>query len=383
MKAVAMIAVLGLSAGCIGDEGVSPEAVEGTSALRWANDGPLSVFVLGNEADRGSIIALRRRENGRLSEGDTFPTGGLGSGMQLGSQGAIVLTQHGRLLLAVNAGSDEVSLFEVRRDYLVLRDIVPSGGLAPISLTVDDDRVYVLNAGDEATPGNISGFMLAHGDRLVPIDDSTRPLSGVNTQPAQVSFSPDGGVLVVTEKAANNLLTYVLQDDGTTSGPIVTPSNGQTPFGFDFDDDGLLVVSEAFGGAEGASALSSYRIADDGVPEVVSGSVSAGQTAACWVEISRDGRTAWTTNTGSDSISGFSIRRNGTLTPFDDDGVTALPGGAPIDLMTTPDGRFLYALNGDDDTIAAMRVRRHGELEVLDHAGISGLPASAVGIAIR
>lgn len=55
--------------------------------------------------------------------------------------------------------------------------------------------------------GNITGFRLARNSSLVAIAGSTRTLSAPGSDPAQVSFTPDGDSLVVTEKATNRILT--------------------------------------------------------------------------------------------------------------------------------------------------------------------------------
>lgn len=371
-----------------GELGVDPPAVdppgEGGDTERqglfWPGNPALGVFVMDNVAARNAVVAFRRAYDGSLSPGGTFPTGGLGSGAGLGSQNALILDEEGRWLYAVNAGSGEISSFEVRRNFLVLRDIVPSGGEMPISLTVHDGLLYVLNAGTEATPGNITGFSASEGS-LAPIPDSTRPLSAPAAGPAQVQFNPEGDVIVVTEKATNHLTTYRVAGDGNAGHPVVTPSHGETPFGFSFDDAGILIVSEAFGGGDGASAVSSYYLADDGTPHVVSGSVPTEQTAACWIAISEDGRYAYTTNTGSDSISGYSIADGGTIERFRDGGVTATPGDGPIDMDFTRSGRLLYVLNGGSASITTLRQRSGGGLEqVFD---VAGLAPSSVGIAAR
>ena len=118
-------------------------------------------------------------------------------------------------------------------------------------------------------------------------------------RPAQISFNIFGDVLVVAEKNTNKIDLFDVED-GIAQGPNVQVSNGMTPFGFAFDRRDHLIVSEAFGGAANASALSSYEV-DGGIYplEVVSGSVATHQTAACWVVVSRNGRFAYTTNTGS------------------------------------------------------------------------------------
>src|SRR5207247_6183240 len=142
-------------------------------------------------------------------------------------------------------------------------DLVDSGGVRPISLTVHADLLYVLNEG--GTP-NITGFAVGDGGTLTPLAGSTQPLiGGTAADPAEVSFNADGTLLVVTEKAGNRIDTYIVDENGLPSAPLDNPSNGMTPFGFAFNNPGFLVVSEAFGGAPNQSAASSYSAGDDGV----------------------------------------------------------------------------------------------------------------------
>jgi len=272
-----------------------------------------------------------------------------------------VLSDDLRWVLAVNAGSNEVSVLQNKLlRGLRLRDTVASGGTLPVSITIHRDIVYVLNAGGS---GNITGFHLSHNGRLTPLAGSTRPLSSSAAGAAQVEFSPDGRVLVVTEKATNQISTYTVDRRGLASGPMPQASNGATPFGFAFDQRGRLFVSEAFGGAPDGSAVSSYRVTRDGGLQLVDGSEPTTETAACWVAIPRGGRFAYATNTGSGTITGFSIGHDGSLTRLDDDGVTAgAPGRAPLDAATDRSGRFLYVLNSGTDRINAYRIRSDGGL---------------------
>src|SRR5215467_11096314 len=107
-----------------------------------------------------------------------------------------------RLLLAVNAGSNDISIFGVKADSLQFFQRISSYGTRPISITVHDELVYVLNAG--GTP-NIAGFRIEpRVNRLFPLPGSTRGLTGgAAAGPAQVNFTPDGAFLMVTEKATN------------------------------------------------------------------------------------------------------------------------------------------------------------------------------------
>jgi 6-phosphogluconolactonase (cycloisomerase 2 family) len=303
----------------------------------------------------------------------------LGTGVDLGSQGAVVLSDNGRWLFAVNAGSNEVSVFTVSERRLKLVDVVDSGGEMPISLTSHDRLLYVLNAGGS---GNISGFRLREHGMLEPLDGSSQPLSnggtGDSPGPAQVSFSPNGRLLVVTEKATN-LIDIFRVDNGIAGPPASYPSAGMTPFGFAFDKRGHLIVSEAFGGAPGASTMSSYEVRG-GAFEVISPAIGTTQTAACWVVISKNGKYAYDTNTGSGSISSFEIGQGGTLTLLNAQAGLTGDGSRPIDMTLSNNGRYLYALGTGSNMISIFRVRANGSL---DHLGEVSAPETSVGLAGR
>jgi 6-phosphogluconolactonase (cycloisomerase 2 family) len=250
----------------------------------------------------------------------------------------------------------------------------------PISITVHGRMVYVLNAGGTE---NISGFLFHPSGRLQAIPGSTQLLSGTGVGPAQVQFTHDGTMLVVTEKATNKIDVFLMDVNGRPSMPVVNDSHGMTPFGFDIKPDGTLIVSEAFGGAVDASAMSSYQIAHDGTLALVSATVLTTETAACWVEITPDGRYTYTTNTGSGSVSGYSVGGDGSLTLLTPDGQTGLTGdgSSPIDAIHAGNGQFLYVLNAGDDSISIFGVNPDGSLT--DIGKVTGLGASVVGLAGR
>ncbi len=343
-----------------------------------------AVYVATNGAAGNEVLVFDRAARGALTPAGSFATGGLGTGGGLGNQAGLVLSDDDRYLFVVNAGSDELSVFAVRRRGLTLVDKVHSGGSRPISVAVHRRLVYVLNAGGAVGGADsIVGFRQGPHGRLTEIAGSARPLSADNTGPAQIGFSPDGGVLVVTEKATNQLLTYVVGRDGLASGPAVHASSGATPFGFEFGKRDALIVSEAFGGALDASAVSSYVVGDDGSLTTVTPSLFTTETAACWIVVSGNGRFAYTTNAGSGTIAGVAVDFDGTLTLLDADGETGItgPGSVPLDMAFSRDGRSLYSLNAGNGTIGAFSVGADGSLQPLPFTG--GLPAGTNGMAAR
>jgi 6-phosphogluconolactonase len=341
-------------------------------AAAFADSG--TVYTSTNSATANTIQAFERAPDGSLTPAGGFATGGTGTGGGLGNQGAVALDDGGERLFAVNAGSDNISAFRVARRGLRLRDLESSNGDRPISLTVHRDLLYVLNAGSD----QISGFRIRGGGDLEPLPGSTRNLSGAGSDPAQVEFSPDGGLLVVTEKATNRIDTFRVGGDGRPGEVNSQPSAGETPFGFAFDRRGNLIVSEAFGGAPNASALSSYDVTSDGAITAISPVVLTRQTAACWVVVTENGRFAYTTNTDSASISSYAVDRDGSIALLESVAADTGAGSAPTD-MALDDSRHLFVLNSGTGTVGAYRVRGNGGLVPIDVVG--GLPPGSTGMA--
>ena len=333
-----------------------------------------AVFTMSNAADANEVVVFARADDGTLSHAANYATGGAGSGAGLGSQGAVRLSDDGRWLLAVNAGSDEVSVFRVNGTALELTDTVGSGGDSPISVDIAGRFVYVLNAGSP----NIVGFRLGRSGELTRIPGSVRPLSTPESDPAQVEFSPDGQSLVVTEKNTNRIVAYRVQS-GVASQPRASESAGLTPFGFEFDPAGRLIVSEAFGGEPDASAVSSYALGTNRRAVLIDGPVATTETAACWIVVTDNGQYAYTTNTGSDTITGYGLGPDGSLSILNEDGVTAVTGDAPTDMALSDGSGFLYALDSGSDTVSVYQIAGDGALTLIQT--VVGLPAAAVGLA--
>lgn len=351
-----------------------------SSAHVYDDDGVLSglVFTSSNDAAGNALLAYARAADGSLSLWRSLPTGGLGSGAGLGSQGAVTLSGSGRHLYVVNAGSNTVSTFVLDGRDIKLASVVDSGGLHPISVAEADGLVFVLNDGGA---GNIAGLRDAHGV-LRPLAGSSRALSAAGgTAPAQVGFSDDGRVLLVTEKATNRLLSWVVGGDGQAGTLTVSASPGQTPFGFAVTKRNHIVVSEAWNGAAGASTVSSWRLDQSPrrTPVVVSGAVPNSLAAACWVAATPDGRHAFVSNTGSSSLSRYVVAANGRLALAEAVAGATGAGSGPADSAVSANGRRLYVRNGGTATIASFAIAADGRLGPVQLT--AGLPLAAVGMA--
>lgn len=330
-----------------------------------------AVFTSTNSAFANSVIMFHRADNGAVTPISEFFTGGSGTGSSLGSAGAVILSPNGKWLFTVNAGSNEISVFAVKNEELVLVNRVPSGGSLPVSLTIFGNWLYVVNAGN---PSSITGFTIGSNGYLTRIPGSTQNLSLPLVTPGQIKFSPFGDLLVVTEQTTDNIDVFPVESNGVADPAVITPSAGTQPFGFDFDLAGHLLISEA-----ATSSASSYFVSTFGALPI-SKAVANGQQAACWLVT--NSLFAWTANAASDNISAYKIAPSGRLNliqPHSGIAVQLPPGSHPTDEAIDGHGH-LYVLDADPGALTALHINVDGTLAIINTtidfgAGMSGIAA--------
>lgn len=359
------------------------------SFSRGASNPTGDVYVMTNAAEGNEVIAFHRAANGSLQTPKRFATGGRGSGRpRVGSQGPVLLSDNGERLFVANIGTNDISVFGVTSSGLRLLSRTPSGGALPFSLALRGNLLYVMNEGSRGTasPANITAFTVSAAGGLAAIAGSTRPLSTEYPAPAQVSFTPDGASLVVTEKDTDIIDTYTLDASGLASGPTVHRSNGVTPFGFDFTAAGTLIVTEAFGGVDGEAAASSYSLA--GGFRTLSASVKDTQAEVCWAVITRDDRHAFITNFKNGTISSYTINSDGTIRLLQAIAGRTAFGFGPRDQDLSADGEYLYVLDigltsAETQGVHAFRVGDDGSLTSLGQSRLPGFFPAVAGLASR
>jgi 6-phosphogluconolactonase (cycloisomerase 2 family) len=145
------------------------------AALAWNVVG--HVYVNDNSAPNNAIAAFDRHADGSLTpmSGSPFITGGAGAATAV-SQGALQLSSDGRYLLAVDSGSNQISVLRIRHDGS-LRPVhgspVGSRGILPVSIAVHGSLVVVANDGDSTGGANYTGFFLTPGGHLIPLPGAT------------------------------------------------------------------------------------------------------------------------------------------------------------------------------------------------------------------
>lgn len=369
------VAVLALAGGLAlaGTAAAAPDPVVG------------HVYVDDNTIPANTISGFDRHADGTLTPipGSPFPAGGAGTGSSLASQGAVQVSGHGRYLIAVDAGSNQISVLRIHHDgtlRLVPGSVVSSGGAEPVSVTEHHGLVYVANAGSAAP--NYAGFMLSRAGKLRPREGSTFALPA-DSQPGDVLFNATGRNLVGARVGPSTIDSFRVTADGRLIAAPGSPfaAQGAGPFGSEFrpTDPSQLFVSNAHGGA-GNGTVSAFDVATDGTLTSVGASPFADhQTAPCWIEITHDGRYLFTVNTASGTISSYAIAPAGSLSLLGSTPIPGPGGAGAEDARLSPDGRDLYV----NETAAG----KIGEFAVdggdLTSLGVIAVPtgAGAAGLA--
>jgi 6-phosphogluconolactonase len=333
-----------------------------------------AVYVQTNAAPN-EVITFRRAGDGSLDRIGSTATGGEGDGSpHLQSQGSVALSRDGRHLLVTNAASDDLSVFSVASDGSIeLLDRVHTGA-TPRSVAEHDGLVVVLNTGE---PGLASFGLDDKG--IEPVVGGEQALEASDADPAQVAFSPDGSMAVVTERGTDSIVTYEVAPDGSFGASREIASEGPTPYGFAFTSRGTLVVTEAFRAEKGAAAASSYAIVD-GELEARTPSVGNGRSEICWAVVTPDDRFAFATNYADGAVSRFAIASDGSLSLDDATAGISVDGMPGLrDEGLSGDGRFLYAIDADGGRVYGWSVGADGSLEPV--GSWDGVPATVAGLA--
>ena len=335
------------------------------------------VYLDDNTAGTNTIAGFARHADGSLSSlpGSPFAAGGVGLGKGLPSQGAIQVIDNGRFVVAVDAGSNQISVLRIARDGS-LRPAeggpVASGGVEPVSITVHDGLVYVANAGDTAGGSNYTGFTLSHRGRLRPLAGSTVTLPP-GSGPGEVLFNGDATKLVGVRVNTSLIDSFTVGWDGRLTAAPGSPyaAQGLGPFGSQFrpTNPNQLFVDNAHNGPQLGTVSAFHDAANGTLSSIGSSPFADQQTAPCWQVISHDGRYLFAMNTGSGEVSSYAIAHDGTLTLLGSVPVSSMAGIGAVDISLSSNGRTLYVNESKTDSVGEFAV--HG-------GNLTELPGSPV-----
>ncbi|HWD69607.1 MAG TPA: beta-propeller fold lactonase family protein [Solirubrobacteraceae bacterium] len=353
------------------------------AALASNNKAPVigHVYLDGNTPGANTIAVYNRASDGSLTAtpGSPFAAGGAGLGAGLGSQGAIQTADNGRFVLAVDAGSNQISVLQTNPNGSLTQvpgSPVSSGGVEPVSIAVHDNLVYVANDGNAGSSANYSGFYLTPFGQLIQLPGSTVNAPGAANDLGDVLFNSTGTNLVGTEVASSEIDSFQVGPFGYLTPAPGSPYAGQGlgAFGSAFSPTApkQLFVTNPHNVGNDVGTVSAFNVAHNGQLASIGNSPFAnGQNGPCWVAVTPDGHYVFVVNTGSGTVSRFSVDHAGSLTLLGTSPVNSNGGVGGTDDTISPDGLNLYV----NETAA------HGVAEMTITGGnLTELPGSPVAL---
>jgi 6-phosphogluconolactonase len=320
----------------------------GTASM-WAD----VIYTQTNASTGNGIAAFAQNpETGELTLKNVFPTNGVGNPGLIGfSQDSIVTD--GQFLFAVNAGSNDISVFKIERggDLKLIGNPVSSGGVAPITLALFEDALYVANQGDGSSiPANLTGFRVRENGELTQIAESTITLA-VGAVPTDVKFSPDGKVLVLSRLGDNMVQTFKVSQEGLLTN-VATLTGQSGAFGMEFNPTSS---HNLIGTQINLHALSSYSVGEDGSISTLSTTIDTASVDSCWVAIIRDGRFVFFSGFFGQSVALLQINPDKSLAAV---GLhdTSVFGQFASDIVLDTAQHFLYEVQPGSARIHVMKV---------------------------
>ena len=373
------LALAATAAACASDAATNPVAnpSTGVAAERGGETGDGAVYTMTNATSGNAVVAFHRAADGSLAPIASYATGGVGTGGTidpLASQYSLVLSDDHQLLFAVNAGSNSITSFRVAANGQLSRSrIAPSGGTTPVSVAVQDNLLYVLDAGSSS----LAGYRIGSSGQLAALPGSEASLPTGAAGAAAIRFSRNGEQLVVTERGANRIDVFDVRPNGRLGEVLSFASHGGAAFGFDVTPNNDVIVSETGSNAPNGG-VSSYRLGG-GALALVTGSITSGGAAACWLLNTRDGKHSYVVNAGGASIGAFAVNGNGSLAPIGGSGALTSTGAGstPLDPAFSAGDRFFYVLEAGSGNVAGFAVGSDG---ALTPAGTAHVGAGASGL---
>jgi YVTN family beta-propeller protein len=331
-----------------------------------------SAYLYATLPTSNEFVAFREDPNSGVLTGLSFSPITAGPGVD-----AVVVHPSKKFLYATNSGQvpqGDVSQFAIASDG-VLSQVGQNAtaGTDPSLLAIDStgSYLYVGNSGSN----DISVFS---------IDASTGALSAVAGSPFQLGLppinlklSPSGGTLYVTGAGSPQGYIEVLSvNPGSSSQPFLSfvqlAFAGANPYGLTVSPGGAYLYTAN----TGDNSISGFAIATDGTLSLISGFPLGGNlTSPVALLIDNSGKFLFVANQGSSNVGVYAIGSNGGLAPLTNSPFAT--GSHPISLATDPTGHFLFVGNQTSPAIESFSLNTSsGTLTPVGTYSVGNTPTS-------
>ncbi|HET9837172.1 MAG TPA: MBG domain-containing protein [Candidatus Angelobacter sp.] len=348
--------------------------VTSTGGTLTVNAAPTSNFLfVNNQAAAGNSIAgYSVAVDGTLTALASSPTltGGLGANAACSSVNRMALSAGNNLLFVSNGGDLTISAFLIDPASGALTAV--AGSPFASGLTLDACSGISLNATPDgrflmaSSNGQVKTFGIGAGGVLSSLSTAANTV----VPNAGMKISANGQFLAVSN--GTSVSVFGINADGSLTAVAGSPfakTGTATLAGLDFSStSGLLFGAEA---SATSSLADAFTVGANGALSAVTGSpFSIGAINSNVVLVSPNDAFLFASNSGSSSVSSFSVAAGGGLTSLGSFGSSASLH-APVGMATDRSGSLLYVA---DDTfgVAVFRIGGAGSLAQLGDLAIAG-----------
>jgi 6-phosphogluconolactonase (cycloisomerase 2 family) len=364
--------------------------LDGTVYLETNSRAPDSNEVLAFHFTDGSLRPIKvDRYNTRGSGSHDLDNRGV-----LDSDQEIVTNSKRTLLFAVNASSDTIAVFHIKRNgklKAVKGSPFPSNGKAPASLGLVRDHILVVaNKAQDGirplskTPANYSTFQVSDSGQL------SSPISSIDvppkSSPLQVYVTPNQKVVISSEESGVFRAFRVTPDGRLEQGPnsplgLVSeafPHNrvrtNNWPAGLVSHPTQKILYAQI----ANSNRTIVYRWDDDARLTFVRSMNNPNTYLPCWTEVNAKGTRMYSGNAGSNNMTVYDISKHPAKPKYMQtaklDGV-----GNPWNFTIDPSGKLLFMLvmravkevpSNEGNELHALRIKKNGTLAELDSSPI-------------
>jgi 6-phosphogluconolactonase (cycloisomerase 2 family) len=414
--------------------GGMPEIAAAQASRSDHGGGPL--YMQTNEV-QNAIIHYRRDAKGALAEVERVRTGGAGSGTfkpisgqesapnAFEGAGSVILSPDRQFLFTTNGGDNSVSSFRVGKDGRLTRlDVKPTGNAvkeksgtakslayapskgvlyvlhsfgpdhlrlmsvdAEGTLTARPER-YTVNTKEKTDRVPTMAVLSPNGKFLLVGTTFDQPIAHTGLYPDGSPIlwvpQPDGKYRVIASNAPDpdGLVVFPVRDDGTLGAAKFQDAKAGSPFYIAFlhGRPDTFIIGYAVG--DGCAMATLDGDGKINVGPLVKIDTSPGlPSELCWLSVSPDDRTVYTTNFGYSYISSYHIDGSG-LKIAKDPACPKVPGdgtargldgvvtSGPSDSWLTADGAYLYQIYGNASTLVGYATRPDGSLHEITRVKI-------------
>ena len=337
--------------------GTQPASVTVDPTAKYAyvansNSGDVSAYEI--DPGTGALAQILCVGGAPACSGDNFAAGA--------TPRSVTVDPSGKYVYVANQVTNDISQFTIEADgsLTAMTPATVAAGTEPWFVTVDPTGKYVYVANSGTT--TVAQYSIGATGGLAAIGSD---IAGAS--PRSAAVHPSGIYAYVANSGSDDVAQFTIKVDGTFEAMVVPKVEaGDEPFAIIVDPSGRYV----YVANQGSDSISQFAVFVGGrlvpiAPASVatqSGPISLAMTGGS-APVQAVPKYAYVANSGTTTVSQFTIGADGSLTPMATPAVLA--GTSPASVTVDPSGKYAYVANSGTTTVSQFAIGADGRLTLM------------------